>query len=205
MPSIVRGLFREDRRRMERRTNRHHQLEAFRDGGERGGRGPGVERRRVDALDVVEQQLGDERQVVADLLAAARETLHVRPRRVHLLVVDVAEPAAEDRQPVAVSHRPASAKHAGAALDVVDEVHPRIEADDPLGVGDEVRQRVDVVEVGLAVAIVDEVLDAADVEMTGAGDGLDLFDDFARRIRRRHAEAGLRRVHGAGAADQLDA
>ena len=59
-------------------------------------------------------------------------------------------------------------------LDVVDEVRPRIEADHVPRVGDEVRQRVDVVEVVLAVAIVDEVLDAADVEAGEPRDALDL-------------------------------
>ena len=75
-----------------------------RHGGEGGGRGPGVERRRFDAFDVVEVQLGDEGEVVAEIFARAGEVADVVPGGWHLLVVDVAEPAAEDGQPEAVAH-----------------------------------------------------------------------------------------------------
>src|SRR5436309_15476400 len=93
---------------MKRRPHGHHQLESLGDGGERGRRRPGIERGRVDALDVVEQELGDQREVVADLLAALRQTPYVLPRRLHALVVDVPQPAAEDGEPVAISHTRAS-------------------------------------------------------------------------------------------------
>ena len=69
----VRRLLGEDRRRVERRPHGDHELEPLGDRGERRGGGPRVERRRVDALDVVQEQLGDEREVVADLLAALGE------------------------------------------------------------------------------------------------------------------------------------
>src|SRR5206468_5281043 len=49
-------------------------------------------------------------------------------------------------------------------LQIVDEISPGIEADDVLRIGHEVRERVDVVEVVLAVSVVDEILNAADVE-----------------------------------------
>ena len=57
----------------------------------------------------------------------------------------------------------------------------------------------------LAVAVVDEVLDAADVELRSPRDPLDLRDDLRRRRRSLDAQAGLRRVDRAGAAHQLDA
>ena len=75
----IRGLLGEQRGQMKRGPHRDHQLERFGDGGERGGGGPGVERRRVDALDVVQIQLGDEREVEADFFAAAREARNVAP------------------------------------------------------------------------------------------------------------------------------
>ena len=154
--------------RMERRPHRDHELEPLGDRGERRRRAPGVERRRVDALDVVEIQLGDQREVEADLLAAPRQPAHVVPGRVHPLVVDVAEPAAEDGQPVSEAHqrhlRRAAAPRRSSRLEPVGQPRERIEAEHARRVGDEVRQRVDVVEVELAVAVVDQVLDAADVD-----------------------------------------
>ena len=80
---------------MKRGTHGDHQFERFGDGGERRGGGPGVERRRVDAFDVVQIQLGDQREVEADLFAALREPLDVFPGRFHVFVVDVAQPTAE--------------------------------------------------------------------------------------------------------------
>src|SRR5207244_8801974 len=56
------------------------------------------------AFDVVEVQRGDESQCIADLFAAAGEALDVVPSRGHAFVGDIAEPAAEDREPVAVAH-----------------------------------------------------------------------------------------------------
>jgi ATP-dependent Clp protease ATP-binding subunit ClpA len=63
-----------------------------------------LERVGVDALDVVHEQLGDERDVVANLLAALRQTLHIIPRRFHPLIGNVSQPAAKDGHPVSVSH-----------------------------------------------------------------------------------------------------
>jgi hypothetical protein len=42
-----------------------HQLDRLGDRGERRGGGPGIERRLLDALDVVQIELGDQRQVPA--------------------------------------------------------------------------------------------------------------------------------------------
>jgi len=80
-------------------THRGHELEALRDRGKRGGRGPRLEAIGLRAFDVVEVQLGDERDVPAGLLSTLREVALVLPRRRHLLVVDVAQPSAEHRQP----------------------------------------------------------------------------------------------------------
>ncbi len=55
---------------MEGGADGDHQFQLLRDGGERGGCGPGVEGWGFDAFDVVEVQLGDEGEVVADLLGA---------------------------------------------------------------------------------------------------------------------------------------
>ena len=111
----VGGLLGQQGRVVERRPHGDHVFQSLGDGGEGGGGGPGVERRRLLALDVVEVQLGDQRQVVADLLAALGQPLGVVPRRRHVLVFDVAQPAAEDGEPVAVSHfrRPPSAETPG--------------------------------------------------------------------------------------------
>src|SRR5215213_82780 len=57
----------------------------------------------------------------------------------------------------------------------------------------------------LAVAIVDEILDAADVETRSTRDCFDLFDDLARWMVTFDTKAGLRRVNGAGTTDELDA
>jgi len=50
----VGGLLGEQSWLMKGGTDGDHQLDAFGDGGERGGGGPGVERWRFDAFDVVE-------------------------------------------------------------------------------------------------------------------------------------------------------
>ena len=57
----VGGLFGKKCGLMKRGANRDHEFDAFGDGGERGGCGPGVERRGFDAFDVVEIEFGDER------------------------------------------------------------------------------------------------------------------------------------------------
>src|SRR6185369_8960098 len=73
--------------------------------GERRGGGPRVEGGSFDALDVVEIQFGDQRQVVADLLTPPRESTDVVPTRFHLFVFNISQPTAENREPVTVAHR----------------------------------------------------------------------------------------------------
>ena len=113
----ARSLLGEDCRLVKRGADRHHQLQLLGDGGQRGRRGPRLQRVGIDTLDVVHEEFGDERYVVADLLASLRQFLHVVPGGCHSLVGDVAQPAAEYREPIAVSHQrpPAPAVCLGAA------------------------------------------------------------------------------------------
>ena len=89
---------------MKGRTNRDHELEPLGHGRECRRRGPRVERRRVDPLDVIEKQLGEQRDVETDRLASRGESLDVVPGRFHPFVGDVSEPSAEHRHPVPVPH-----------------------------------------------------------------------------------------------------
>ena len=54
-------------------------------------------------------------------------------------------------------------------VEKVDQLDMRIEADNPRGIGHEVRQHVDVVEDGAAVAIIDHVFHAADIVVHDMG------------------------------------
>ena len=65
---------------------------------------------------------------------------------------------------------------------IVDEAREWIEADHPWRIGDEVRERVDVVVIPFAVAVVDHVFDAADFDVGGAHDALDVGNDLRIRI-----------------------
>src|SRR5688500_11814978 len=88
---------------------------------------------------------------------------------------------------------------AGAALEVVDEAGGGVEADHVDGVGDEVGEGVDVVEVGEAVAGGDEVLDAADVEAALADEADSGVDDVAGGVEGFDLERLLGRGEGGGA------
>ena len=101
----VGGLLRQQCGQMKRRPHRHHQLDSLRHRGQCRCRGPRIQRGRFDALDVIEVELGNQCQVKTNLLAALRKLLHVHPARLHVFVFYVAQPAAEDGEPVAVSHR----------------------------------------------------------------------------------------------------
>ena len=103
-PVDVGRLLGEQGRLVEVGAHRHHQLQLLGDGGEGGGGGPGVERRLIGPLDVIQVQLGHQGQVVADLFGPLAERLGVGPGRGHPLVGHVAEPAAEDGGPEAVPH-----------------------------------------------------------------------------------------------------
>src|SRR5207237_3188452 len=85
----------------------------------------------------------------------------------------------------------------------VDEPHKRIKADDLEAVGHKVGERVDIVKIKFAVAIVDDVLNAADFNPRLLHDALDLLNDLVRRCVAFHLQAGLRGVHGARGAGQV--
>ena len=82
----ARRLLGEDRRFMKSGPHCHHQFQLLGDRRQRGRRRPRLQRIAVDSLDVVHEQLGDERDVVADLLAPLGEPFHVIPGRGHPLV-----------------------------------------------------------------------------------------------------------------------
>src|SRR6185369_17855848 len=90
---------------MKSRTHSDHQLERICNGCERCGSGPRIERRSFDALDVVEIELGDQSQVIADLLTTLGQTTNVTPARFHPFVFYISQPTAENREPVTVAHR----------------------------------------------------------------------------------------------------
>ena len=62
----------------------------------------------------------------------------------------------------------------------IDQLDMRIEADDARGIGHEVRQRIDVVEDGSAVAVIYHVFHAADIDSGRRNDFLNDIDKCAR-------------------------
>src|ERR1700694_4031683 len=90
---------------MERRTDGNHQFDALCHCSKRRRRGPCIQRWCFDALDVVEIELGDQRQTEPELFAALREPPYIGPAHFHIFVFDVAKPAAKNGEPVAISHR----------------------------------------------------------------------------------------------------
>src|SRR5258708_2776296 len=87
---------------------------------------------------------------------------------------------------------------ADLVLQVVREILERVEPDDPRSVGDEIREGVDVVVVDVAVAVIDYVLDAADVDAGGPHDALDVLGHFGRRLIAFDLEPSLRGFDDAG-------
>src|ERR1051325_700352 len=71
-------------------------------------RGPCVQRRLFGALDVIQIEFGDQSKVKADFLTAACKPADVCPACFHLLIFHIAQPAAENREPISVSHYAAS-------------------------------------------------------------------------------------------------
>src|SRR6476469_3923940 len=91
----------------------------------------------------------------------------------------------------------------GLLFQEVNQPNKRVKADNLRPVSNEIRKRVDVVKIELAVAIIDDVLDAADFNLRFLHDALDLLNNFVRRRVALNLQAGLRRVHGARGASQL--
>src|ERR1700691_5614114 len=80
----------------------------------------------------------------------------------------------------------------------VSEIDEGIEADHALRISDKVRKRIDVVVVDLSVAVVDNVLDTADVDAGRGHDALDGFLHVLGRIVALDLQTGLRGFDGAG-------
>src|SRR6185369_318280 len=76
--------------------------------------------------------------------------------------------------------------------DVVREPREGIEPEHGRRVGDEVRRRVDVVEVHAAVLAADQVFDPADVDRRLSRESPRLVDDGGRRLVARNLQPGLR-------------
>src|SRR6185436_7910283 len=93
----------------------------------------------------------------------------------------------------------------GLGLEPAHEPCERVEAHDPLRIGDEVGERVDVVVDVPAGAVVDQVFDAADVDAGGGDDALHLGHDLRRRRVALDLDAGPGCVRRAGGALQLGA
>ena len=104
----IRRRLREQRRVVEIGAHRDHQLDRVGHRGKRSGGRPGVERRLLDPLDVVEIELGDQREIIADLFGPLRQALGIVPARLHPLIGHVAQPAAEHRHPEPIAHQRAS-------------------------------------------------------------------------------------------------
>ena len=86
--------------------------------------------------------------------------------------------AASRRRPATNNHNALSISQ--LLLEKIDQAHIWIEADDARCVGHEVRQRVDIVESGATVALVDDVFDAADIDAAHSDNFLDRIDQAAR-------------------------
>ncbi len=70
----------------------------------------------------------------------------------------------------------------------------RIEADHVARIGHEVRERVHIVEIRLAIPIVDQEFDPADIQTRPPRDPLRRRDDLARRVGTLHPHPGLGRI-----------
>src|SRR5579859_5226953 len=107
---------------------------------------------------------------------------------------------------VHLQHSVASRRKQGASIRIAlrsllfQEVHQpnkRIKADYLWSISDEVGKRVDIVKIKLAVAIIDDVLNAANFNLRFLHDALDLLDNFVRRRVTLNFQASFRRIHGA--------
>src|SRR5262245_6754932 len=93
---------------MKRGAHRDHEFQASRDSSQGRCRRPGIERRRLRSLDVVEVQLGNQGEVKTNFFAAARKAAHILPACLHVFIFNIAQPAAEYRKPISVTHYAAS-------------------------------------------------------------------------------------------------
>src|SRR5216684_9105031 len=85
----------------------------------------------------------------------------------------------------------------------VDEPHKRIKAYDLRPVSNEVGKGVDVIEIKLAVTIIDDVLDTANFNLRLLHDALDLLNDLIRWGVAFNLQACLRSIDRACSAGQI--
>src|ERR1700729_2796728 len=96
--------------------------------------------------------------------------------------------------------REASSRNPSARLlhQIIHQAREGIDADDARAVGNEVRERVDVVVVELTVAVVNDVFQAADFDLRGAEDLFGVRDYLLRRRKAFEAQASFCAFHNAG-------
>src|SRR5216684_4464465 len=85
----------------------------------------------------------------------------------------------------------------------VDEPHKRIKAYDLRPVSNEVGKGVDVIEIKLAVTIIDDVLDSANFNLRLLHDAFDLLNNVVWWGIALNFQAGFRSVHRARGARQV--
>src|SRR6478672_10073639 len=91
----------------------------------------------------------------------------------------------------------------GLLFQKVHQPHKRIKANYLGSVSHEVGKRINVIKVKLAVAIIDDVLDAANFNLRFLHDSLDLLNNFVRWRVPLNFQAGFWRVDGARTTGQF--
>src|SRR5437016_14337096 len=93
---------------MEGGPHGHHQFQPLGYSGQRCGGGPCIQGRRFRTLNVIQVQLGYEREIKTDFFTATGQPADIVPAYVHVFVFNVAQPTAKDREPISVTHHAAS-------------------------------------------------------------------------------------------------
>src|SRR5947209_4675591 len=96
--------------------HRHHQLQLSGYRCQSCGCGPGVQRWRFRALNVIEIEFSNEGEIEANLLTAPGKMADIVPACLHVFVFHVPQPAAKDRKPISVTHYAASVSRNSASL-----------------------------------------------------------------------------------------
>ena len=125
--------------------------------GQRGGRGPGVQRRRFRAFDVIEIQFGNQREINSQSASLRRAS-----RLTYCQVVSICSSSTlRSHPPKTGSQYPYRISAASFFAQKVDQPTKGSKPTTLRPVGHKIGKRVDVVKVELSIAIVDDVLDAA--------------------------------------------
>ena len=104
-PIDSRRLLRQRSRSMKRRPHRHHQLQLLRHRRQCRRRRPGIQRIRLNPLNIVQVQLRNQRKVIPNLLRPLAQRRAVLPARLHPLIVKIAKPSPKYRQPESIPHQ----------------------------------------------------------------------------------------------------